>query len=86
MSIKKTPAGWLVDIQPGGRGGKRYRRTLDTKAEALAFEAFVKSKVNKAPEWAPAKRDLRRLSELIQFWFEHHGRQLRSGKDTYARY
>lgn len=84
MSITKTPSGWLVDIQPGGRGGRRFRKTLGTKAEALAYEAFVRSQVTKAPEWAPQKRDLRRLSELIHIWFERHGRELRSAKDTYA--
>lgn len=85
MSITKTASGWLVDIQPGGRGGKRFRKTLDTKAEALAYEAFVRTKVTKTPEWVPQKRDLRRLSELISIWYENHGRQLRSGKDTNAR-
>ena len=37
MAIKKTDAGWLVDIQPGGRGSKRYRKTFGTKGEALAY-------------------------------------------------
>ena len=33
MSINKSSDGWLVDIQPGGRGGKRFRKTLPTKAD-----------------------------------------------------
>lgn len=85
MTITKTESGWLVDIQPGGRGAKRFRKTLPTKAEALAYEAFVRSKVTKAPDWAPAKRDLRRLSELVTIWYDNHGRQLRAGEDTFAR-
>lgn len=65
MAIKKMEGGWLVDIQPGGRGSKRFRKTLGTKSEALAYEAWLKSKVLTTPEWQPAKRDLRRLSTNI---------------------
>lgn len=82
MSIKKTAAGWLVDLQPGGRGGKRFRKTLDTKGEALAFEAWLKNKVREEPAWAPAQKDRRRLSELVKAWFENHGSQLRDGEAT----
>ncbi len=85
MAIKKVDSGWLVDIQPGGRGSKRYRKTLATKGEAMAYEAWLKSKVLTTPEWQPAKRDLRRLSELVDLWHEHHGRNLRAGEDTYKR-
>lgn len=85
MTIKKTPSGWLVDIQPGGRGAKRFRKTLSTKAEALAWEAWVKTQVIQTPAWQPQKRDNRRLTDLIELWYKHHGNQLRSGKDTYQR-
>lgn len=85
MTIKKTSSGWLVDVQPGGRGFKRYRKTFPTKAEALAYDAWIKTKVAQSPEWEPAKRDTRRLSELIKVWFEQHGVNLRAGKDTFSR-
>ncbi|MDP2784806.1 MAG: tyrosine-type recombinase/integrase [Sulfurimicrobium sp.] len=87
MAICKSPSGsgWLVDIQPGGRGSKRYRKTLPTKAEALAYEAWLKTKITQSPEWAPARRDLRRLSELVDTWFDHHGRNLRAGINTHSR-
>lgn len=85
MTIKKSSSGWLVDIQPGGRGSKRFRKTLPTKAEALAYEAWLKTKVAQSPEWEPAKRDPRRLSDLINIWFQHHGVNLRAGKDTHRR-
>lgn len=52
MAIKKASAGWLVDLQPGGRGRKRFRKTLTTKGEALAFEAWLRNKVREVPEWA----------------------------------
>lgn len=87
MAINKSPSGtgWLVDIQPGGRGAKRYRKTLPTKAEALAYEAWLTTKVAQAPEWQPAKRDGRRLLDLVDLWHKHHGTNLRAGKDTHAR-
>jgi len=78
--IKKTPPGWLVDIQPAGRGGKRYRKTLETKAEALRWEAWLIAKVTKAPDWTPPRKDTRHLSELIELWLDSHGQQLRDSK------
>jgi integrase len=85
MAIKKTESGWLVDLQPGGRGGKRFRKTLDTKGEALAYEAWLKNKVRESPEWAPAQKDRRKVSDLVDKWFEQHGVNLRGGEDARSR-
>lgn len=78
--IKRSVSGWLVDIQPDGRGGKRYRKTLPTKAEALRWEAWLIAKITKTPDWKPPRKDTRHLSDLIALWFEGHGQQLRDGK------
>ncbi|WP_203563903.1 hypothetical protein [Deefgea sp. CFH1-16] len=86
MSIKKyASGGWIVDIQPGGRGFKRYRKTFSTKAEALAWETWVKGQVQQEPDWQPQKRDTRKLSELLEIWWINHGQQLRAGKNTHSR-
>jgi integrase len=85
VAISKAADGWLVDIQPGGRSGKRFRKTLPTKAEALAWETWVKSQVQQSPEWQPARRDSRRLIELVETWYKHHGISLRAGEDTVSR-
>lgn len=85
MALKKTESGWLVDSQPAGRGGKRFRKTFRTQAEAKAYEAWLKTKVTETPDWQPAKRDLRNLSSLVDIWYEHHGTGLRAGKNTYSR-
>lgn len=85
MAISKSADGWLVDIQPGGRSGKRFRKTLPTKAEALAWETWVKSQVQQSPEWQPARRDGRRLLDLIELWHKHHGISLRAGANTVSR-
>lgn len=84
MTIKKTPSGWLVDIQPGGRGSKRFRKTLPTKAEALGYEAWLKNKVTQSPEWAPPRRDPRKLSDLVDAWQKNHGVNLKA-KNTFSR-
>jgi integrase len=79
MAIKKTEAGWQVDAQPGGRGGKRFRKSFQTKAEALAWEAWLKTQINQNPSWMPERRDTRKISELVELWFTHHGTELRNG-------
>lgn len=85
MAIKRSADKWLGDSQPGGRGAKRFRKTFKTQAEAKAYDAWLHTQVTAAPEWQPAKRDTRRLSELIGLWFTHHGSGLRSGDDTHRR-
>lgn len=85
MSIKQTNAGWTVDIQPGGRGGKRFRKSFDTKAEAKGYEAWLKTQIIQQESWSPKKKDTRRLSELVSLWYEHHGSGLRAGGDTHKR-
>lgn len=85
MALSKTAAGWLVDIQPGGRSSKRYRKTLPTKAEALTYEAWLKTKITQSPEWQPPKKDGRRLFDLMELWYKHHGMNLRAGANTYSR-
>ncbi|TYC62076.1 integrase [Zoogloea oleivorans] len=84
MPISKTENGkWLADFQPGGRGGKRIRKTFATKGEAKEYEIWLKSK-SQDPEWSP-KRDKRRLNDLLTIWYSAHGKHLKSGDDTFAR-
>ena len=75
---KRTAKGWSVDIQPGGRTGKRFRKTFKTKAEALRWEAYVTAREVHEP-WNKALPDKRRLSELVQVWYDLHGRTLKDG-------
>ncbi len=83
--IKKSPSGWLVDIQPAGRGGKRYRKTFKVKADALRWETAIKAKATDDPTFQLPRKDTRRLSELIQLWYDLHGINLKSSGDTYRR-
>jgi len=85
MTIKQVKSGWQVNVQPGGRGGKRLKKTFSTKAEAIAWERHVQAKVQQSPDWAPIPKDARSLSDLADLWYELHGKGLASGKGTHRR-
>lgn len=78
MAIVKLPDGrWRVDVEPVK--GKRFRKTLKTKGEALRFESLCRTKYADA-DWSPEHKDNRTLTDLINLWFELHGHVLRDGK------
>jgi hypothetical protein len=80
MAIRKQTNGkYLVELYPQGRSGKRVRKTFATQAEAKRFELFNINEAEQKP-WLPAKDDNRRLSELIDVWFNLHGQALSDGK------
>ena len=85
MTLRRIEGGWRVDAQPGGRGGRRYRKTLKTQAEAKAYYAWLTTQVTQNAKWQPVKRDTRKLSELVELWYAHHGSGLRAGANTYSR-
>lgn len=78
MAIDQLQDGrWRVDIEPVK--GKRFRKTLKTKAEALRFEAVCRSKLIDSPEWSPKPKDKRRLIQLIDRWADLHAATLADG-------
>ena len=75
MAIEQLPDGrWKVDIEP--IKGKRYRKTLKTKGEALRFEATCRTKCIETPDWSPKPKDRRKLSELCDRYYDLHGHTL----------
>lgn len=71
MAVNKLPDGrWRVDVEPVK--GRRFRKIFATKGEALRYEASIKAEVYQ-PDWEPRKTDKRKLSELVQLWYELHG-------------
>ena len=84
--IKKTDSGWCVDIQPGGRGSKRYRKTFKAKPDAIRWQVWVENQVREIPDWQPKRRDTRKLSEIIDLWNRLHGHQLRSDQYRSLKY
>lgn len=74
MSIKQTKDGWKVDFRAGGANGKRYRKTCRTKAEAERYQKFVEAQsIATGKPWNDKPNDPRRLSELINVWYQHSG-------------
>jgi len=77
MAEKKSDGKWHVDIRPGGEKGPRFRRKFATKPKALEFEAAMIAQFRNAEEWEKkAAVDTRRLSDLIEQWYEIHGKTL----------
>lgn len=85
MSIKKVKGGWKVDIWPDGRYGKRIRKTLPTQGEAKRFEAQLLTKAAQGEDYAPKKKDRRRLLELVQLWYDMHGATLKDGQSRLSK-
>ncbi len=69
---------WLCECYPNGRAGKRVRKRFATKGEANAYELHLMKEVDDKP-WLGDKPDHRRLSELIELWYQLHGQHLKSG-------
>lgn len=83
--IRKRPDGqWLVDVQPGGRSGKRLKRVFQTQAEAKRFQHHIEAQAIQQP-WNPRPRDRRKLSELVEAWHQAHGQHLAAGENTRSR-
>lgn len=81
MAIEQLPDGrWKVDVEP--IKGKRFRKTVRTKAEALRFEATCRTKLVNTPGWSPRPKDRRRLLDLLKVWERLHGQTLASYYDT----
>lgn len=72
MSIEKLEDGrWFLDIEPVK--GKRFRRKFKTKTEAIRFEDQIRAKLVTGEIWNTPQSDKRKLSELIDLWYGHHG-------------
>lgn len=79
MIKKQTNGRWLVDLWVNGRGSRRVRKLFDTKLEARRFESLVLSRRAQGQEWNPSARDNRKLSQLVDLWFDCKGSHLKDG-------
>jgi len=82
--IRKIQGGYQVDVQPGGRAGRRIRKVFPTKRQAEQFERETMLN-SSSPEFQPVAKDLRLLSDIVNQWFELHGVNLKAVKDTKSR-
>ncbi|EOC3062079.1 tyrosine-type recombinase/integrase [Cronobacter dublinensis] len=88
MSIRKQADGkWLLDFypegKPKGKPSKRIRKTFSTKGEAQAYENHILDNIHVKP-WMDGKVDRRKLSDLINQWFDEHGVTLDDGEKRKA--
>ena len=79
MAIKKDGDRWLVDLYPQGRSGKRVRKKFDTRSEAARFEKFVLAQAAEGKEWNGRRKDIRKLTELVDLWYQSKGVHLKDG-------
>lgn len=81
MAIRKEGNRWLVDIRVAeGSTRKRIRKKFHTKPEAIRFDAFVKNQSHQGQPWNPTSSDRRTLRELVDRWYQVHGRSLKDGQ------
>lgn len=76
--IRKLNGCWQVDVQPGGRVGRRIRKTFATHGEAERFQRYVMGQSVTTP-WNPPPADHRTFHDLVERWWELHGSTLRRG-------
>lgn len=84
MPVRKLSDGrWVADFytvgRSSGKDGKRVRKKFSTKSEALAFENYTLQKIEDSP-WLGEGKDVRKLSDLVQLWFDRHGITLNDGE------
>lgn len=84
MAIKKDNGKWKLDIRPNGIKGKRIIKLFDTKAQAMQYQNQLLSGRFDIQGDQPLA-DNRQLNELIQIWYDLHGRSLKSAVDTKNR-
>lgn len=84
MTIKKIDGQFKVDIRPYGKNGKRFVRVFASRADAVLFRnQLLSGRLD--TQAVQAHVDNRQLSDLIQLWFDLHGRSLKSSIDTKNR-
>lgn len=81
MSIKSLKDGYMVDMRPQGREGRRIRKKFATKSEAQQYERWIlSSQHNKG--WLDKAPDKRPFSDLIDLWWRLKGQTMKSGEST----
>ncbi|MBD2785667.1 tyrosine-type recombinase/integrase [Xenorhabdus sp. DI] len=80
MAITALEGGrYKVDVRPQGRSGRRVQRIFTKKADAVAFERNILANAN-TQDWKPNTKDFRKLSEILEIWWNYEGRNLTWGK------
>ena len=79
MAIRKNANGtFTADIRQDRK--RRHTKRFKTKIEAARYERHFLNEIDAGKVWQPNQKDRRKLSELINIWFELHGQNLRNGQ------
>lgn len=70
---------FYVEIRPFGRDGKKIKKTLDKLEEARKFKTAELTKAQAGGSPLKNKKDVRRLSDLVEEWYQLHGYSLKDG-------
>lgn len=78
VMIKKNLNGtFIVDISLGRN--KRIRKRFKTRTEATRYERHAIGQMEQDKDWTSESKDIRKLSELINIWYQLHGSTLKDG-------
>ncbi|ECR7999953.1 tyrosine-type recombinase/integrase [Salmonella enterica] len=81
MTVRRLTSGkWLCECYPYGASGKRIRRQFATKGEALSHERRLMVHTD-----ISVGDSSKRLSELVDIWYEMHGKTLTTGEERQAK-
>ncbi|HHT3119718.1 phage integrase [Raoultella ornithinolytica] len=85
MTVSKLPDGrYLVDLRPQGLEGKRIRKRFPTKSEAQQYKRWAISHYHNK-EWKERPTDRRKLSKLIELWYQVKGQMMKSATSTHNK-
>lgn len=84
MSIKPIAGGYLLDMRPEGRKGRRIRKKFKTKSDAVLHERWILAQQHNN-EWQGTPADRRPLSVLINLWWKYHGQLMKSGHNSHLK-
>lgn len=81
MTIRKLPNGkWQVDIQPGGRGKKRFRKTFENKVDAVFWWNITWNENAPLEPWQQQRTHTKEsFLGLVTWWYEKYGKHLEDG-------
>lgn len=84
MGIKSIAGGYLLDMRPEGRKGRRIRKKFKTKSDAVLYERWVLAQQHNN-NWQGTPADRRPLSALIDLWWKYHGQLMKSGRNSHLK-
>jgi integrase len=76
---KLTDDRFYVEIRPNGRTGKKVKKTLDRLEQARRFKNNAFASSDTGSTLLSLEKDRRKLSELVEEWYDLHGYALKDG-------